>query len=87
MKYVGNLYGVWEWLFDSPKIQGEQNTGGKGEEKGLEKMRTTIEISQRTIAAVSRKRPFADERDEYKETQNMIIRREDKRCRESHVQS
>jgi hypothetical protein len=41
MKYVRNLYGVWEWewLFDSPKIQGEQNNGGKGEEEGVEKMR------------------------------------------------
>jgi hypothetical protein len=39
MKYVRNLYGVWEWSFDSPKIQGEQSNEGKGEEEGLEKMR------------------------------------------------
>jgi hypothetical protein len=39
MKYVRNLYGVWESLFDSPKIQGEQGNGGKSEEDGLEKMR------------------------------------------------
>jgi hypothetical protein len=30
---------VWEWLFDSPKTQGQQNNGGKGEEERLEKMR------------------------------------------------
>jgi hypothetical protein len=39
MKYVRNLYGVWEWLFNSPKIQGEQSNEGKGEEEGFEKMR------------------------------------------------
>jgi hypothetical protein len=39
MKYVRNWYGVWEWLFDSPKIQGEQSNGGKGKEEGLEKMK------------------------------------------------
>jgi hypothetical protein len=39
MKYVRNLHGVWEWLSDSPKIQGEQSNGGKDEQEGLEKMR------------------------------------------------
>jgi hypothetical protein len=39
MKSVRNLYGVWEWLFDSPKIQGEQSNAGKGEEEGLGKMK------------------------------------------------
>jgi hypothetical protein len=39
MKYVRNLYDMWERLFDSPKIQGEQSNGRKGEEEGLEKMR------------------------------------------------
>jgi hypothetical protein len=40
MKYVRHLYSVWERLFDSPKIQGEQSNGGKSEEEGIEKMRT-----------------------------------------------
>jgi hypothetical protein len=31
--------GVWEWSFDSPKIQMEESNGGKGEENGFEKMR------------------------------------------------
>jgi hypothetical protein len=39
MKYVRNLYAIWEWSFDSPKIQGEQSNGGKREEEGVEKMR------------------------------------------------
>jgi hypothetical protein len=39
MKYVRNLDGVWEWLFDSLTIQGEQSNGGKGKEEGLEKKR------------------------------------------------
>jgi hypothetical protein len=41
MKYVRNLYGVWEWLFDSPKIQEEQSNGGKGEEEDLEKTKVS----------------------------------------------
>jgi hypothetical protein len=38
-KYVRNLYGVWECLFDSPKIQVEQSNGEKGEKEGIEKIR------------------------------------------------
>jgi hypothetical protein len=38
MKYVRNVYGVWKWLFDSPKIQGDQSNGGKSEQEGFEKM-------------------------------------------------
>jgi hypothetical protein len=37
MKYVRNMYRVWEWFFDSPTIQGEQSNGGNGEDEGLEK--------------------------------------------------
>jgi hypothetical protein len=39
MKYVRNLYGVWEWLFDSPKIQGKQSNGEKVKKNALKKMK------------------------------------------------